>query len=312
MLKPSLLISLFLLAFVLPLSAQEKDSTDIWEDWGDEDNTECTTSHGRDYGFMQFHSFGGKPTIELTYGNSNVGIKSFGKLSQRDFANVGSAELRLSYSRLEDYDDYIVRYRNRFFFVSNNSTDLVSKKGTASDISSDLWRFGFGTQDGYGYKIGSSAIVPYTSNSFVWSRVDWDLPEGGTLPGMTAEDQNRLDLFNNAFRFGSMTEGGVKLQIVPLFTLNAGYERSVIFPRYLVWKQLGSLAVEAAALGLADMFAGEVMDSSPAAGPIINFLLKSGVSYAVYQLRREKMNWPFNSAEPLTYDTWKIGMTFTF
>ncbi|HEX2869042.1 MAG TPA: hypothetical protein VHO03_18520 [Ignavibacteriales bacterium] len=312
MLNRLLLITLFLLAFILPLSAQEKDSTDIWDDWGDEESAECT-SHDHDFEFMPFHSFGGKPTIELTYGNSEIGMKSFGKLSQRGFANAGSAELRLSYSSLDDYDDYLVKYKNHFFFVSNNSTDLVSKENAPFKINSNLWRFGFGTQEGYGYKIGSSAIVPYTSNSFVWSRVEWNMPTyAGNLPALAAEDQTRLDLFNNAFRFGTMAEGGIKVQLVPLFTLNAGYEKSVIFPRYLVWKQLGSFIVEGIAQGAVSMFAGEVMDSSPAAGPVVNFLLKSGVSYAIYQLRREKMNWPFNSAEPLTYDTWKVGMTFTF
>lgn len=312
MLNRLLLTTLFLLAFILPLSAQEKDSTDIWDDWGEDNTSECK-SHDRNFEFMPFHSFGGSPTIELTYGNSDIAMKSFGKLSNRGFANAGSAELRLSYSSMDDYEDYIVKYKNHFFFVSNNSTDLVSKSNTPFNINSNLWRFGFGTQEGYGYKIGRSAIVPYTSNSFVWSRVEWNMPTyAGKLPELTAEDQNRLDLFNNAFRFGTMAEGGVKVQIVPLFTLNAGYEKSVIFPRYLVWKQLGSFIVEGIAQGAVSMFAGEVMDSSPAAGPIINFLLKNGVSYAIYQLRREKMNWPFNSAEPLTYDTWKIGMTFTF
>lgn len=307
MLKRVLLTSLFLASFILPLSAQEKDSTDTWDDWGDEESTECNSGHN--YEFMPFNSFGGKPTIEMTYGNSNIGIKSFGKLSNRSFSNTGSAELKLSYSSMNEFNDYVVKYSNRFFFVSNNSTDLISKKGASADISSDLWRFGFGHQSGYGYKIGPSAIVPYTSNSFMWSRVEWNLPVNG---GLTNEDMNTLNLFNNSFRFGSMTESGIKVQLVPLFTLNAGYERAIIFPRYLIWKHMGSLIVEAAAQGMVDMFAGEVMDSSPAAGPIVNFLLKSGVSYAVYQLRREKMNWPFKSAEPLTYDTWKVGMTFTF
>lgn len=311
MLKRLLLTSLFLSILILPLSAQEKDSTDNWDDWGNEEST-GSDHPDHDYGFIQFHHFSGKPTIEATYGNSKIGIKSFGKLSNRGFANVGSAELKLSYSSLDEFEDYIVRYKNRFFFVSNNTTDLISKKSTSGDLGSDMWRFGFGVQDGYGYKFGSSAVVPYTSNSFMWSRVEWNLSGRTALSELLPEEFNTLNLFNNSFRFGSMTEGGIKLQLVPLFTLNAGYERSVIFPRYLVWKQLGSLMIEAVAITMADGFTGEVLDSSPAAGPIVNFLLKNGISYAIYQLRREKMNWPFNSAEPLTYDTWKIGMTFTF
>jgi hypothetical protein len=54
------------------------------------------------------------------------------------------------------------------------------------------------------------------------------------------------------------------------------------------------------------------MDSSPVAGPIMNFLLKGGYSYAFYKLKSEKMNWPFNTETPLTYETIKFGLTFSF
>jgi hypothetical protein len=54
------------------------------------------------------------------------------------------------------------------------------------------------------------------------------------------------------------------------------------------------------------------MDSSPYAGPVVGFILKSALSYGIYELRQEKMNWPFSSAAPLSYDQVKFGMTFNF
>ncbi|MGE5399517.1 MAG: hypothetical protein ACM3S2_03880 [Ignavibacteriales bacterium] len=309
MLKRLLLLFSFLFVFVLPVAlfAQESDSTDTWDNWDNEDDYECSDTPNFD--FMDFHMHG-KPTIEATYGNSKLGIKSF----TRGFSNVGAAELKLSYSRLSEYEGYIVKYRNNFAYISNSTTDLISKTGAVNDISSNLWRFGFGSQEGYGYKFGNSAIIPYTSNSFGWSRVEWNLPGAATTGPLlyTPDEMNTLSLYDKTFRFGTMSEGGIKLQIVPLLTFNAGYERSIVFPRHLFWKHLGSMAVEWIGIGAVDFFSREVMDSSPAAGPIINFLLKNGLSYAIYQLRREKMNWPFDSAEPLSYDTWKVGMTFTF
>ena len=125
-------------------------------------------------------------------------------------------------------------------------------------------------------------------------------------------DAETLDLFNNAFRFGTMMESGIRIQFIPLISVNAGYEREIVFPRHLFWKSAGSMAIEWAGIGAIDFFVSEVMDDSPAAGPIINFVLKSGLSYGLYQLRRDKMNWPFESAEPLTLDSWRFGITFTF
>ncbi|HSP87628.1 MAG TPA: hypothetical protein VLN45_05810, partial [Ignavibacteriaceae bacterium] len=61
-----------------------------------------------------------------------------------------------------------------------------------------------------------------------------------------------------------------------------------------------------------DSFVDEIMDSSPYAAPIVGFVLKCALSYGVYELRQDKMNWPFKSAAPLAYDQFKFGMTFTF
>jgi hypothetical protein len=54
------------------------------------------------------------------------------------------------------------------------------------------------------------------------------------------------------------------------------------------------------------------VDVSPAAAPIVNFVLKNGLSYGMYQLRKEKMNYPFESEAPILNDTFKIGVTFIF
>jgi hypothetical protein len=44
----------------------------------------------------------------------------------------------------------------------------------------------------------------------------------------------------------------------------------------------------------------------------VNFVLKTGFSYGFYELRKTKMNWPFNSVSPLMYESWKVGMSFEF
>jgi hypothetical protein len=128
------------------------------------------------------------------------------------------------------------------------------------------------------------------------------------------DDPEKLNLeaFNKTFRFGTTTEGGLRIQLVPVIALNAGYERSVIFPRLLVWKFAGSLLIEGVTTGAIDAFVKEIMEESPAAGPIVNFVLKNALSFGMQQLRHEKMNWPFKSVEPLYADSWKVGVTFTF
>ena len=304
--------------------AQEEDSTgteDNWdnEDWDNEDwdwSDSDWDSQKKDFEWMDFQ-FHGRPSMELSYGLPKMEIKSL----NTGFIKPGAAEIRLGYNTLKEYDDYVIKYRNRFAFLGNFTKDLSNSTNDLNKLNANIWRFGFGWLEGYGYQVGKSAIIPYTSNSFVWTRLKlgkYSIYNPTSSLGIESnsniskEDINTLMLFNDSFRFGTMTEGGIRIQLVPLFSVNAGYERAIVFPRHLFWKHLGSMAIEWAGIGAIDVFVREVMNESPAAGPIVSFILKNGLSYGLYQLRREKMNWPFNSAEPLTLDTWRFGVTFTF
>lgn len=317
-------ILLFIFCFTKMDFAQDDDSTkneDTWdnEDWdnGDSNDWDWNWEFGKNHKDFEWpdFQFHGRPSLETSYGLPKLAIKSV----NTDFIKPGAAELRLGYSTLREYEDYVIKYRNRFVFLGNFSKDLSKSTNNTAKLNAEIWRFGVGWLEGYGYRIGKSAIIPYTSNSLVWTRLKtnyFGLPNDtvyyANFPTIKSNDVKTLDLFNDAFRFGTMTEGGIRIQFIPLISVNAGYERAIVFPRHLFWKNMGSIAIEWAGIGAIDFFVQEIMDDSPAAGPIINFILKSGLSYGIYQLRRDKMNWPFDSAEPLTLDTWRFGLTFTF
>jgi hypothetical protein len=126
-------------------------------------------------------------------------------------------------------------------------------------------------------------------------------------------DNERIkQLYDESFRFGSSYETGVRVQATSLIALEGGYERSIVFERHLFWKWAGSGIIELAANGLLDVFIKEVFKSSPSAGPIVFFVLKSALGYGLYELRQDKMNWPFPSAPPIAMDNIKFGVTLTF
>jgi hypothetical protein len=125
-------------------------------------------------------------------------------------------------------------------------------------------------------------------------------------------DREILNRYDKEFRFGTLVEGGVRFEAGQAVSLNVGYEAAVIFPRHLFWKHLGSFVIEESGKGALEYFIERVMDSSPAAAPIINVILKSAYSYAFYALKKDNMNWPFNTETPLTYETFKFGVTFVF
>lgn len=265
--------------------SDSSDSFDFDFDWGKE-------------GF----ALKGSPTISLSYGQSQIKHINF----NGDITKPNLLELKLGYTSIYPYkySAEILKYKYNYTFVGNYFTK--NKNDNSGNIKTDMWRFGFGWTAGYGYNLGESSIIPYHSTSLAWSRVKFkDTP-------LRLGDAQIADRYNEAFRFGTSAEAGIRFKIIPLISLDVSYERSIIFERHLFWKWAGSGIIEAASQGMLDHFIKKIGKSSPAALPIVSFVLKSALSYGIYELRQEKMNWPFKSAAPLTYDQWKFGVTFNF
>ncbi len=250
------------------------------------------------------NEFRGNPTLSLSYGISKISMKDFGST----FAKPGMMELKLGYTHQNSSwnSDNILDYSFRYFYFSNFSADLSGNTPGANELKSNLWKFGFGKSEGYGYSLGRAAIIPYYTYSVDWSKLKME-----TDP-VNSKDKMLTDLFNNHFRFGTSFEGGVRFQIIQLVSLDISYQRSIIFPRHLFWKWAGSVAVESAGQWLLDEFVDETMNSSPYAAPIVNFVLKNALAYGMYELRHDKMNWPINTVAPLSYDQLKFGVSFVF
>jgi len=285
-------------AFLSNLFAQ--DHKPKWDKWDDD--------------WAQFEvDFGNSPYLELNYGFGTPKLKAY----DADFAKTGMVELRLGYRSVDDYySDYIIKSSDNYTFVQYISTELGSANvNNNSELQVDSWRFGFGNLRGIGYRIGKVSIIPFNEMHFDWSNLDFKNLSPYSLFYFTnnsALDTKPLDIYGDNIRFGTTTAAGLKLEISNSISLNNSYEMSVVYPRHLFWKNAGSLVIEAIGSGFVDFFVDEVMDSTPEAGPILNVLLKGGLNYAFYSLRRENMNWPFGGVNPVTFEHYKIGLTFTF
>lgn len=251
------------------------------------------------------NEFKGNPTISIDYGFSDLNQHGL----NGSFTKPNLLEARLGYTKikLSEHSDDLINYNFHYLLVSNISTKLSGNSTGGNSYNTDLWRAGFGWSSGYGYKINDSFnIIPYYDYAVDWSQLNMNSP----LTDMN--DKNITDLYNNSIRFGTSTEAGIKINLTPNIQVGAGYERSIIFPRHIFWKWVGSVVVEAAGQSAVNNFVEHIMDVSPLSVPIVNFVLKNAVSYAMYELRKDKMNWPFDSAAPLTYDQFRVGITIVF
>ena len=312
--KNLLLTLLLSLVLLIPVYSQEKDTTntdstntDTWEGWDSQDNNVGDTIAEKwdDIGSHMFDfKIKGAPTISFNYGASKMNLKSI----NQNFTKLGMLELKVGYSTEKSINgsDNVVKYKFNYLHISNFTPDLAGNKNN-SDLNTNVWRLGLGWASGYGYNFGGGfSIIPYHSGSIDWTKMDMH-----STPAATA-DIRTTDLFNKDIRFGNSFQGGIQFKFMNSVAIEASYERSVVYPRHLFWKWGMGMVIEGAGQGLVDLFIDKVLDSSPAAAPIVNFLLKNALSYGIYELRQDKMNWPFETAAPLAFDQFKVGIAMVF
>jgi hypothetical protein len=250
-----------------------------------------------------FSSEGKSTAIIIDYGSSQISRNNLND----SFAKPNLIELKLGYieRHLVSATENIYSNELRNLFIGNISTRL-SGNSDLSGLKTNTWRFGINRTQGYGYSFGTSGLTLNSEYSFVWSSIQFlNMPADSA--GKKIEN-----LYNKQFKFGTSSEANIQFDFTKNIGINAGYERAIVFERHLVLKWLGSEVIEFAATFAMDNFIQDFIDRAPAVAPIVNFLLKNGLYYGLYELRREKMNWPFQSAPPIVFDQFKFGMTFSF
>ncbi len=128
-----------------------------------------------------------------------------------------------------------------------------------------------------------------------------------------ANESNKLNDFGkNILRYGKQFQSGIMISPVSNLNISLEYQRSIVFPRHLFWYTLGSDAVESISEGAINIFTNKIKNSSPELYPIVKFVFDTGLSYGFYELRKKDMNWPFKTASPILFDSYKIGLSYSF
>jgi hypothetical protein len=259
-----------------------------------------------DFNLFRFLSGDDQPFLTFDFGLTEASIYKdyFGdKFTKNKFleGKIGYSDTKLhSNGRILKYNDEYLRfaYSSEKLFTNDVANDRIASK---------RWVISYGISKGYGWSLGSDAdLVLYNSDLANWTRVDFS--DSATVPNT----QHRLDRFSDDLRFGRSFEAGFRLRFFDNISLTAGYEQEQIFARYQIWYWAGSEIIEAAVTGLTSDFISRVIKRSSTAGPIVNFIIKNGISYAFYELRKKDMNWPIKTEAPLVFDNFKIGISFTF
>lgn len=245
-----------------------------------------------------------RPFIEAMYGIGSPKQLRF----EGDFSQIGLVEGKLGYSKIKPYKNYVNSIEEGFLYGSALNPDLnVVSDDTLGKVNTETMRFGAAYRFGYGYGNGNIQILPYNERSLVWSKITTTRPDN-----LIQTDIDILNRYENSYRFGELTEGGVKINMFRMLSVTGAYELQVVFPRHLFWEWLGSAVIRDASSAFITVFAEDILDRTSFLGPAIFFVLKNGLSYAFYNAMKYNMNWPFTSEAPLTFETFKVGVSVNF
>lgn len=226
-----------------------------------------------------------------------------------EFSKGNYGEIRLgTTTQTMLYPDYNIGEYDfgSVFFKYMGPNDLQNEAGTGNEYNLKTIQFGFFNANGYGYqsKTNRFGIYLYTGSGIHWSDVSYT--------GGDRKSDAPLNTYAGSLRFGQTWESGIRIPVLGPLAFMGAYETSIIFPRHLFWKWAVSGIIEGVAIGGLGEFSKWIMSKSPVAGPIVNWVLKTGAYYALYELRKTNMNWPYETAPPLTINSWKAGISLEF
>ncbi len=247
-----------------------------------------------------------KSFIEIYYGLNSLKYKPY--LANKNVAQGSLTEIAYGRQTKNPAGNYrIAEFEDEYFFSSYFS-GLTPKNN--SEINFNLWRFGLALRKGYGYYTGINiSIFPYYQMGLTWNRGDFAEPNIRTFTG----EVSFFKRFNKNLRFGTINNAGLNIGITNFLSIGGSFETAVIFPRYLALKQFGSFFIELLSqTGIDYLTKGVIVKAAPNITPVAYFLLKNGLSYLFFSLKKEKMNWPFNTEAPLTFETYKFHITIAF
>ncbi|MEN6296202.1 MAG: hypothetical protein ABFD61_08770 [Chloroherpetonaceae bacterium] len=249
-----------------------------------------------------------KPFISLYVGPMDLENKSI----KYDFDRSADIQLLLGYSNRKQYrNTSLIRTDNTFLSIKNISNNWINLKDNDNPISSKTWSIGYNQSKDYGWNFDKNFKINLTHNEgIIWSFMNFNTKSLDPLD--TINYPAKLIPLNNKMKFGENFSAGMEIELFNHVSLLGGYERMDVFPAHIFWQWVVGDIIEDISQSMVDSFVKRVRGYSPWATPIVNFVLKNGLSYGLYELRRSKMNWPFNSASPYVFETFKVGMSYKF
>jgi|GEM_PF-1779785 len=236
-----------------------------------------------------------KPQIKLSYGLPKISLHNAPNFTPNQIFEVDLGMKRMEFSYIEA-KGFIVDYAEPFIFGSF----IPEKTQNSAEVS--LWRFGFGSKDGYGYNFRNSSLVLQVIGNYSWS--DWDISNSGKFI--------RYERFSNGLKFGKSIGAGIEYQLNSWLNFGATYEQSHIFAAYVFPESVTASLLQFAAHKLSNQLIHPLCTKAPSLLPVLHFVVHNALNFGLYELRAENSFWPLKSEPPVAIQSIKFHISVIF
>lgn len=261
------------------------------------------------------------PSIELSAGSATMACKDMLDIPQTmGVIHISSGTLELK--PLKRFPSVARTDYDRFFVQLYDPT--YRGPLDSSKVWLNGWRAGFQLSSGYSTVRKRRVAVPGTNETKEESEPMWSLLHTGGLVWSTntfgntvvADSNVRLSgFYRNAesYRFGTHTGAMIRLEATPALSVHVAAERMMMFRDYSFWGWAGSALVEGLAQSImTGSVISEIEKKSPESVAIANLILRSALSYGIYEARRSGQHFPFSGNAPMMMDAIRLGLAVSF
>lgn len=248
-----------------------------------------------------------KPSINIELGQSNYSNNDYRGI---DFKPNTAISLILGYYKdANNKQSMLYSSKTKDIFVTYYSNEIHDFKPDTKGYNTENWQFGVNWGESYGNEFHKNFKLYFNYKSgYSWTR--FKLADRSSIQDTIFVSQ--FDRYNEMFKFGEQFQSSAGILLFDLVNLNASYQRMHIYPAHMFWYWSLSEILESAAHSLLDEFVDEIKKFSPELTPIFNIILKTGLAYGIYELRRDNMNWPVKTEPPFVIENFKVGLGFNF
>lgn len=295
-------------------SEVDSDTTEVDNDWDDF----IPEDKGLDFSFAknslrlwdEDDDYYKAPFIDASFGYS---LPYYDKPYYMDnFGQIGITEIKLGTEKQYNLNNaaYVFRLETDYIGVANAKEEYYNPDITDGEISTEFWAIDLAEFEGYGYKFHKNfKMVLYEGAGFTFNHLNFNA--NGYSNGIDTI-RNTPQVFGKQVRVGRSYTAGTKFQLFETLNLGAEYTNNQVFPRWMFWYWTLDTGIELITEEILEEFIEEIEESSPYLVPIINIALKTGLRYGLYELRKDDMNWPINTASPFMIESFKISAGLNF